>query len=141
MIRKFVCALIASAAFFSWTPAKADVVYNITFYDDFSFTTVQGTGAMTLNFSAVSQTFNYNNSLAPILVSITTTNLNGHGTFSFSTLNGSGFLGTGPTGNINSLTAAEGGSGAASVLFLDLFTNSWQIHTSNAFGAQIDDGA
>jgi hypothetical protein len=143
MSRKFVSALVTSAAFFYCAPAKANVIYNITFFDNFSFTTTQGTGVVELNFPTVAASFNYNASLAPVLVSITTSDLNNHGAFSITPANlnaGSQFQ-TGNVGQVFTLTATQAGSGALSVLFLDLFTNSWQLHGGGAFGPQIDDGA
>ena len=143
MLRKFVTALVTGAALFCCAPARADVVYSLTFYDDYSYATIQGTGTLTLNFATLAASFNYSASLDPILVSITTSDLNGHGTFSITpaNLNSGSFLNTGNVGQIYSLTATQAGSGAASVLFLDLYTNSWQLHGGGAYGPQLDDGA
>lgn len=141
MVRKYLGALATGAALFCCAPANASVVYNLTFFD-FS-NNQEGTGTLTLNFSALSQAFNYSASLAPVLTSITTGDLHGHGSFSITpaNLNSGSFLNTGNVGQIFSLTATQAGSGASSVLFLDLFTNSWQLHNGGAFGATADQGA
>jgi hypothetical protein len=135
------CALAGLLAVAVSAPAKANVVYNITF-DNFG-STVEGTGTLTLNFSTLAQDENLNESLSSILVSITTSNLDGHGSFSITPSNlasGSQFQ-TGNVGQIFTLTAEEAGSGASSVLFLDLFTNSWQLHNGNDNGATADQGS
>jgi hypothetical protein len=123
-------------------PASANVVYNLTFYDDFTFATVQGTGTLTLNFSTLAQTHNVNQSLSGILVSIAVPSLDGHGPFSITpaNLNSGSFFGTGNVGQVFTFNATQAGSGVG-LLFLDLFTNSWQLQNGNAFGGDIDDGA
>ena len=108
-------------------PAHANVVYTL----DFKFgSTDEGTGALTLNFNTVSQTFNINESLSSILVSITTPNLDGEGIFTItpSDLNSGSNIDTGSIGQIFSLTAEQSGTSAS--LYLDLFTNSWQVHNA-----------
>jgi len=141
MVRKFLGALATGAALFCCAPANASVVYDLTFFDFSSHQ--EGTGTLTLNFSTLPQAFNYSNSLAPVLTSITTSDLNGHGTFTITpaNLNSGSFLNTGAAGQVFSLTATQAGSGAQSVLFLDLFTNSWQLHNGQAFGCTADQGA
>jgi hypothetical protein len=141
MFRKLLGALAISAASVVCAPANANVVYNLTFKDFGS--TVEGTGTLTLNFATLAQDFNQNTTLNSILVAITTTDLHGHGVFSITPANlasGSQFQ-TGNVGQIFTLTAEQSGSGASSVLFLDLFTNSWQLHNGNDNGPTADQGA
>ena len=134
--------LLAGLVFGGLTgPASANVVYNITF-DNFG-STVEGTGTLTLNFSTLAQDENLNGSLSGILVGISTSNLDGNGAFSITPLNlasGSQFQ-TGDAGQIFTLTAEEAGSGANSVLFLDLFTSSWQLHNGSDNGGTADQGS
>jgi hypothetical protein len=128
------------AAGFS-APAKANVVYDITF-DNYG-STVEGTGTLTLNFPTLAADEGVNESLAGILVSIATSNLDGNGMFMITPTNlasGSQFQ-TGTLGQIYTLTAQESGSGASSVLFLDLYTSSWQLHNGNDEGATADQGS
>lgn len=134
--------LLAGFVFAGLTcPASANVVYNITF-DNYG-STVEGTGTLTLNFSTLAQDENYNGSLSSILVSINTSNLDGHGAFSItpSNLAGGSQFQTGNVGQIYTLTAEEAGSGANTVLFLDLFTNTWQLHNGSDNGATADQGS
>ena len=128
------------AAGFS-APASANVVYDITF-DNYG-STVEGTGTLTLNFSTLAADYNVNESLASILVSINTSNLDGNGMFSITPTNlasGSQFQ-TGNAGQIYTFTAEQSGSGASTVLFLDLFTNSWQLHNGSDNGGTADQGS
>ncbi len=141
MVRKFLGALATSAVLFVCAPANANVVYNLTFKDYGN--NVEGTGTLTLNFSTLAQDFNLNQSLASILVSITTTDIDGHGIFSITPANlasGSQFQ-TGNAGQVYTLTAEQAGSGPSTLLFLDLFTNSWQLHNGNDNGPTADQGA
>ncbi len=141
MFRKMLGALAIGATVICCSPANANVVYNLTF-KDFG-TTVEGTGTLTLNFATLAQDFNQNTSLNSILVSITTTDLHGHGIFSITPGNlasGSIFQ-TGSAGQIFTLTAEQAGSGASTVLFLDLFTSSWQLHNGNDNGPTADQGS
>jgi hypothetical protein len=127
------------AAGFS-SPARANVVYTLTFDKN---STVVGTGSLTLDFTALSQADNLSESLASILVGVSTSNLDGNGTFSITSSNlaSGSFIDTGNVGQIYSLTAEEAGTGSNSVLFLDLFTNSWQLHNGNDNGATDDQGS
>jgi hypothetical protein len=149
MFRGFVIALASSAAIACASPASADVIYNLTFnkFVQGQGTVQVGSGALELNFSSLAATHNIGNpsgtSLAPFLVSITTTNLDGNGMFSITPANllsGSLFQ-TGNIGQIFTLTAEQSGSGAQSVLFLDLFTNAWQLHNGSAGGGTADQGS
>jgi hypothetical protein len=121
-------------------PAKANVVYSLTFDKNSS---VVGTGSLTLDFTSTSQADNLSESLSSILVTVSTSNLDGNGTFTImpSNLAGGSFIDTGNVGQIFSLTAEEAGTGSSSVLFLDLFTNSWQLHNGNDNGATADQGS
>jgi hypothetical protein len=127
-------------------PAKANVIYDLTF-DNYG-STVEGSGVLTLNFSTVSQAYGLSyQSLAPLLVSITTTNIDGNGAFTImpSNLASGSAIQTAatsdpPAGHIYTLTAQEAGSGSSAVLFLDLYTGTWQIHSSNDNGATVDQG-
>jgi hypothetical protein len=141
MIRKILGALATGAVLFVCAPANANVVYNLTFKNYGN--NVEGTGTLTLNFSTLAQDFNLNQSLASILVSITTTDIDGHGIFSITPANlasGSQFQ-TGNAGQVYTLTAEQAGSGPSTLLFLDLFTNSWQLHNGNDNGPTADQGA
>ena len=114
-------------------PAHANVVYTLDF--DNNGTTVEGTGTLTLNFSSLAADENLNESLSGILVSITTTSIDSAGSYTITPSNlasGSQFQ-TGNTGQIYTLTAEESGSGTG-LLFLDLFTNTWQIHYNSDSG-------
>ena len=124
-------------------PASANVVYDLTF-DNYG-STVEGTGTLTLNFSLLSQTYNLNESLAGILVNITTSNIDGNGSFTItpSNLASGSQLQTGNVGQIYTLTAGEtepsgDGNGTADTLFLDLYTNTWQIH--GIYDSTVDQG-
>jgi hypothetical protein len=107
--------------------ARANVVYTL----DFKLgSTDEGTGSLTLNLSSLSQADNLSQSLSGILVSVTTPNLGGQGAFTItpSNLNTGSFINTGSAGQIFSLTVEESGTSAS--LYLDLFTNSWQVHNA-----------
>jgi hypothetical protein len=143
MIKLRTAALLLAAvmALGLSAPAEANVVYDITFTNFGS--TVEGTGTLTLNFSTLAAADSLNGSLAGILVGINTTNLDGQGTFSITPgdlASGSQFQ-TGSAGQIFTLTAEQSGSGASTVLFLDLFTNSWQLHNGNDNGATAAQGS
>jgi hypothetical protein len=117
-------ATMVAAAFSG--AAKADVIYNLSFKNGMG--TIVATGLVTLNFSTLVQAQNDNQALDAILVSITTTNIDGHGGFTIIPSNlaaGSQFQ-TGNVGQIFTFTAEE--KGTSPVLALELFTNSWQIH-------------
>lgn len=139
LIAGFMAMILPSAA-------NAAVVYNLTFKDYGS--TVEGTGVLTLNLAQVSDAYGLGyQSLAPLLVSIVTTDIHGHGAFNITPANlasGSAIQTAGtfdpPPGHIYTLTATQAGSGSSSVLFLDLYTNTWQIHSQNANGPTVDQG-
>ena len=113
-------------------PAKADVIYDLTYYNG---STNLGTGVLDLNFTSVAQADNLNESLSGILVSITTPNLDGTGSYTVtpSNLDTGSNITTGAQAQIYALTVpeVEPGSdktGATNILFLDLYTNTWQLH-------------
>ncbi len=120
-------------------PASADVIYSLTFKKGAS---TVGTGTVDLNYSTVAQTFNQNRTLVGILVSITTTDLDGHGIFSIlpASLDTGSQFNTGNVGQIFTFTA-KGDVANASNLYLDLFTNSWNIKTTSDNGADLDTGS
>src|ERR1700722_11773203 len=130
-------------------PASANVIYTLTF--DTNGGANLGTGTLTLNFTTVSQAYGISENLLPILVSVTTPNLDGPGT-SFTLLPGNlsgGFIGTdnvpsGTPGLLNTLTVQEmepscDGNGSCNMLFVDLYTNSWQI--SGQYGGYVTGGS
>lgn len=136
-----LCAGLLAVAFSA--PAKADVVYTLDF--DTYGGTLEGTGDLTLNFSSLSQADNLNESLSSILVNITTTNIDGNGTYTItpSNLASSSQFQTGSAGQIYTLTAGEteptgDQNGTADTLFLDLYTNTWQIH--GKYDSTVDQG-
>ena len=121
--------------------AKADVIYTLNFKNG---SVSEGTGTLDLNLATVAAADNLNQSLHSILVSITTTSIDGHGGFTITPANmvtsgntGQDFIQTGNVGQIFTLSAME--VGAAPTLDLDLFTNTWQIHQGTN-GATIDAG-
>jgi hypothetical protein len=138
----FVMAVLIGAGFAA--PANADVIYTLTFKNSSNITV--GTGTLDLNFTTLSQDYNLNESLSSILSSITTTNLDSNGSFTITPANlasGSQFQ-TSPSGQIYTLTAgqvepASDSSGSTNILFLDLYTNSWQIH--GKYDSTVDSGA
>jgi len=135
----FVTGLIAASLS---APASANVVYNLNF-TAFGGGTSEGTGTLTLNFSTLAADYSLNESLAGILVSIATSNLDGDGMFTITPTNlasGSQFQ-TGTAGQIYTLSAEESGTGASTVLFLDLSTNSWRLEEGSDSGATSAQGA
>ena len=132
-------ALVASAG-----AANANVIYSLTFKNNAN-TTIVGTGTLDLNYTTVAQTFNQNRSLVGILNSITTSDLDGNGTFSITpaNLDSGSFYGTGNIGQIYTLTApqvvpASDYAGTTNILILDLYTSSWQIH--GRYNSTVDSG-
>jgi hypothetical protein len=100
---------------------------------------------LTLSWTTLTQadSYNYptnslNDTLAPVFVSITTTSIGGDGPFTITPSNLVGgtngnALETGTAGQIYTLTAQEtepagDQNGTSNILFLDLYTNTWQIH-------------
>src|SRR5580693_4555912 len=89
-------------------PAKADVIYDLTFEN--SANTIVGTGVLDLNLASVSQADNLNESISSIFSSLTTTNLDGTGTYTITSANligGSSYIQTGTAGQIYTLTVPE----------------------------------
>lgn len=112
--------------------AQASVIYDLTF-DNGAGNVSEGTGTLTLNLSTLSQAYNLVTSSSSYFTSVTTTNLDGNGTFSITGTNLSSFsIDTGNVGQIYSLTVTETeptiDQTSGDVLFLDLYTNTWQIH-------------
>jgi hypothetical protein len=122
-------------------PAKANVVYDLTFESQ-NGKTVEGTGTLTLNFSTLAADESFNGTLVGILVSISTGDIDGNGSFSIlpATLDTGSQFQTEPNGKIDTLTAEESGSGANTVLFLDVFSQSWELHEGNDDGHTSDKG-
>lgn len=142
----FLCvAVVFAFAAFACVPgvAKADVIYNLSFksYGGVS----EGTGVLDLNLPNVAAADNLNEALHLILSSVTTTGIDGHGTFTITTANmvkdsgtGSDWFQTGSAGQIYTLAAME--TGTSNTLVLDLYTSSWQIH-SGTNGGTVDQGS
>ena len=96
-----------------------------------------------LNYATVAAAATKNQALNLILVSITTSNLDGHGSYTITPANlasGSQFQ-TGAQSQIFTLTAHQSGSGPSNVLFLDLTTNSWRLFNGGFNGPTADQGA
>ena len=123
-MRKLLLIAIAMAAVGFGTPAKADVVYTLTFAGG-------GTGELDLDFSSIAaaESTNYT-SIAPYFVSLTATNVGGQNFVINGTNLADGYIQTGSSGQLYTLTVEETQPGgvAAGTDFLDIYTNSWQIH-------------
>jgi hypothetical protein len=105
--------------------AKADVVYSLDFQNS-AGTASLGTGTLDLNLASVGLADNLNQTLASLLVSITTTTIDGLGGFTITPTNlVTGTIATGNTGQISALTAVE--LGHTPLLDLDLATSTWTI--------------
>jgi hypothetical protein len=129
-------------------PANATVVYNLTF-DNSAGTVVEGTGVLTLNLATVADAYGLNTNNLSIFTSVSTTDINGHGSFLLTPANVSQFYiqtslaSDPPAGHIYTLTVAEtvpqsNYNGTTSILILDLYTNTWQIH--GQYDSTIDSG-
>jgi hypothetical protein len=105
-------------------PAKANVVYNLTFAGG-------GAGKLVLNFSSAIAATNISyTSIAPYFVSLSVDNVHGQNFLVNSSNLADGYISTGPLGQLYTLTVEEmqpngvpTGTG-----FLDIYTNSWQVH-------------
>jgi hypothetical protein len=129
-------------------PASASVVYNLSF-DNGAGTVIEGTGVLTLNLATVADAYGLNTGDASIFTSVSTGDIDGHGTFLVTPANlASFYISTSgnifdlPLGKIYSLTVAEteppNNNNPPGILILDLYTNTWQIHGLN--NSQIDSG-
>jgi hypothetical protein len=143
MFKHGTCALLVAGLVATGlsAPANASVVYSLTF-DNYG-TTVEGTGTLTLNLSTLASAYNLNTSSTSVFTSVSTSNIDGNGTFFISPTNLSGFsIDTGNVGQIYSLTVTETeptiDQTSGDVLFLDLYTNTWQIH--GQYNSTIDQG-
>ncbi len=121
--------------------AKADVIYTLNFKNG---SVSEGTGTLDLNLATLAAADGLNQSLHSILVSITTTSIDGHGGFTITPADmvtnsqtSADWIQTGDVGQIYTLSAEE--VGAAPILDVDLFTNTWQIHDGTN-GGTVDQG-
>jgi hypothetical protein len=128
MIRtNLIAALSAVLLFVSFsTPASADIIYSLNFNNG-------GTGSLTLNFDSVEVVKNINyTSIAPYFVGVSAFNVDGHD-FTITSANlKNGFIETGAAGQLYTLTVQEKQPIGVSdgTLFLDLYTGSWQLHST-----------
>jgi len=148
-IRSRVLALTFSAflASFAAAPVQASVLYNLTF-DNGAGTVSEGTGVLTLNLATVAAAYGLNTSNTSIFTSLSTSNIDGNGTFLVTPSNLASFyiqtsLATDPpAGHIYTLTVTETeptiDQTSGDVLFIDLYTNSWQIH--GQYDSTVDSG-
>ena len=124
-MRKFLLMAIAMAAVGFNAPAKADVIYNLTLAGG-------GTAELVLNFSSLAAAENTNyTSIAPYFVSLTA-NVDGQN-FAINAGNlADGAIQTGSSGQFYTLTIEETQpSGVpAGTDFLDIYTNTWQLHNT-----------
>ncbi|WP_325684189.1 PEP-CTERM sorting domain-containing protein [Rhodopila sp.] len=108
------------------TPAKADVIYDLSFGGG-------GTGQLVLNLDSLSAVQNISyTSIAPYFVSLTANNVNGEN-FLIDTSNlASGYLSSGAAGQLYTLTVQQmPPTGVpAGTDYLDVYTNTWQIHAT-----------
>jgi hypothetical protein len=122
-MRKRLLIAMAMAAVGFGSPARADVLYTLTFAGG-------GTGVLDLNFSSIAAVENANASIVPYFVSLTATNVDGQN-FVINAANlADGYLQTGTSGQIYTLTLEETQPTgvAAGTDFLDIYTNGWQVH-------------
>ncbi|MBR0697815.1 PEP-CTERM sorting domain-containing protein [Bradyrhizobium lablabi] len=83
------------------TPAKADIVYNLSFVGG-------GTGVLDLNLSTLSSAYNLNGNIAPYFVSLQINNVDGQNfLITTSNLGTGGYIQTGTAGQIYTLTVNE----------------------------------
>jgi PEP-CTERM motif len=105
-------------------PAKADIIYNLTFAGG-------GTGQLDLNFSSIAaaESINYT-SIAPYFVSLTANQVDGQSFLINASNLADGYISTGTSGQLYTLTVEEAPPNGvpAGADFLDIYTNSWQIH-------------
>lgn len=107
-------------------PAKADVIYDLTFGGG-------GTGQLVLNLNSLSaaQNIQYTN-IAPYFVSLTANNVNGQNLLITNSNLLAGNISSGAAGQLYTLTVQEAAptSVPAGTQYLDIYTNLWQIHTT-----------
>lgn len=128
-------------------PVQASVIYDLTF-DNAAGTVSEGTGVLTLNLATVADAYGLNTSSTSIFTSLSTGNIDGNGTFTVTPSNLSSFyiqtsLATDPpAGHIYTLTVTETeptiDQTSGDVLFIDLYTGSWQIH--GQYDSTVDSG-
>jgi hypothetical protein len=130
-------------------PANATVVYNLTF-DNSAGNVVEGTGVLTLNLATVADAYGLNTNNTNIFISVSTGDINGHGSFLITPSNLAQFYiqtsttSDPPPGHIYTLTVAETVPPSnqqyppTNILILDLYTNTWQIH--GQYDSTIDSG-
>jgi hypothetical protein len=131
-MRKFAgsAILIASIAAVGFAvPAKADILYDLNFENSSNVSI--GTGVLDLNLSSLSQAYNLTSFSS--FKSLTTTSLDGQVIDITPTNLAGGSIDTGSVGQIYSLTIQEDepptdANGTANILFLDIYTNDWQLH-------------
>jgi len=104
--------------------AKANVVYNLTFAGG-------GTGSLILNIASITaaESLSYT-SIAPYFVSLAADNVDGKNFLITSNNLAGGFISTGTIGQLYTLTVEETQPNGvpAGTSFLDIYTNSWQVH-------------
>jgi hypothetical protein len=119
------CLLIAIAmVVVGHAPAKADIIYEVTFAGG-------GTGGLILNANSLAAVDNISyTSIAPYFVSLTANNVDGLSFLINASNLADGYISTGTSGQLYTLTIEEAQpSGVpAGTDFLDIYTNSWQIH-------------
>src|ERR1700761_2281258 len=99
-MRKRLLIAMAMAAVGFGAPARADVLYTLTFAGG-------GTGVLDLNLSSIAAVENANASIVPYFVSLTATNVDGQN-FVINAANlADGYLQTGTSGQIYTLTLEE----------------------------------
>lgn len=133
------CLLAAFVVAAGSIPSRASVVYQLTFL---SGSSTVGSGTVTLDFDAISDTFNLNQGLKPILTSITTSNINGQGAYTLlpGDLADWSYFGTGAAGQVYTFTAVQLGVGTSDSLFLHLYSHEWQLHKGAWYGQTVMSG-
>jgi hypothetical protein len=147
MYRTFLGALAASAALICCAPANATVFYSLNFENASGAIVSEGTGTLGLNLTTLAQANNFNSSNISSFNSLTTTVIHNQTSFSLLPADLLTFsISTGNVGQVFSLTVQEivpasnfgNPATATSILVLDLFTNTWQIHGQN--NSTVDQG-
>ncbi len=94
-------AALAIATLFCLSPAKADIVYNLSFEGG-------GTGVLDLNLPTLSSAYNLNGNIAPYFVSLQINNVDGQNfLINASNLGANGYIQTGAAGQIYTLTVNQ----------------------------------
>jgi hypothetical protein len=148
-VRVCTCALgfFAFLTMFVAGPVQASVIYDLTF-DNSAGTVSEGTGVLTLNLATVADAYGLNTSSTSIFTSLSTGNVDGNGTFLVTSSNLSGFYintsttSSPPAGRIYTLTVTETeptiDQTSGDILFIDLYTNTWQVH--GQYDSTVDSG-